>query len=58
MKQRKPMNLALAVFLLVAAFVVFWETLLAGPSARTFLAIVMVITSIVLIRRWFVGETT
>ena len=52
------MNLIGAVFLLIAALVIIWETLLAGPSARTFLAIVMVITSIVLIRRWVVGETT
>ncbi len=58
MKQKKPMNLVLAIFLLVAAIVMFWETLLVGPNSRTFLAIVMVLTSIVLIRRWVVGEAS
>lgn len=58
MKQRKPMNLVLAVFLVVAAIVIFWETFLAGPNSRTLLAVVMLLTSIVLIRRWVVGEVS
>ena len=52
------MNLVLAVFLLVAAIVMFWETFLAGPNSRTLLAVVMLLTSIVLIRRWVVGEVS
>lgn len=56
MKQRKPMNLVLAIILLVAAIVAFWETFLVGPNSRTILAVVMLLTSVVLIRRWVVGE--
>ncbi|MCC6602977.1 MAG: hypothetical protein IT327_07195 [Anaerolineae bacterium] len=56
MKQRKPMNLVLAIILLVAAIVAFWEIFLVGPNSRTILAVVMLLTSVVLIRRWVVGE--
>lgn len=56
MKQRKSRNLILAIFLLLASMVMLWETLLVGPNSRTIMAVVLVITSIVLIRRWFVGE--
>lgn len=56
MKQRKPINLVVAVICLFAAVIMFWETLLVGFDFRTILAIVILIASIVLLRRWYQGN--
>jgi membrane-bound ClpP family serine protease len=56
MKQRKPINLVVAVICLVAAVVMFWETLVVGFNSRTILAIVNLAVGIVLLRRWYQGN--
>ena len=58
MKQRKKLDLIVAVICLLAAALMFWETLLAGFTARTLLALVAVAASIVLLRRWYLGEVS
>lgn len=56
MKQKKPINLVVAVICLVAAVVMFWETLLVGFNSKTILAIVTLMAGIVLLRRWYQGN--
>ena len=58
MKQRKKLDLIVAVICLLAAAFMFWETLLTGFTARTLLALVAVAASIVLLRRWYLGEVS
>jgi hypothetical protein len=53
MKQRKHINLVVAVICLLAAVVMFWETLLMGFTSTTILAMVSLAAGIVLLRRWY-----
>jgi hypothetical protein len=56
MKQRKILNLVLAIFLLLVAIVIIWETLLVGFNSRTILGVVNLVVSVVLFRRWYQGD--
>jgi membrane-bound ClpP family serine protease len=56
MKQRKTLNLVIAIICLLGFILMFWETLLVGFNARTILAIVSLIAGIVLLRRWYQGD--
>ncbi len=56
MKGRKTLDLIVGLFCLLAALIMFWETLLLGVNTRTFLAVILLASSIVLLRRWYLGE--
>jgi hypothetical protein len=56
MEQRKTLNLVVAVICLLAALIMFWETLLMGFNSRTILAVVNLAAGIVLLRRWYQGD--
>lgn len=56
MKQRKNLDLVMGVFCLLAAVVMFWETLLLGVNTRTFLAVILLVSSIVVLCRWYLGK--
>ena len=55
MKQRKWMDLLVAMMCMLAAVVILWETVLVGITTRTIFAVIAAAAGIVLLRRWYMG---